>query len=1134
MKTITFKKSLVAICVLLMACVIGFFAITFTSKSVSAETNSFKMVSGAAVRIIPDNISGNGNSMKFKAQLSKEQLAKYSDTEKYSSATFGMIIMPKAYYDAVQTKFGGAKDINDVSLYAFNEEELTSKSDAMFIAYQMTDNEFNALPNNTNLDGTYKKVRPLSLACKPVAIATNGEHFFSEIDENATIDHYEIWGSLGNIKDKNLVAKYVAQAYVQLVDATTEAVSYEFAEISATDRFRSPLDVSIRAVDSGDYKDDPDVITYLNNFVTTYNNYYKGVNGGTDNPVFEYTVEHWYEGAKIGTTTATAEIAAEVKAPADLTYVATNSEQSNVNYIYANDRSTGKMYAASGELTVRVDYKEKSFHSFGDTNNHKYAESYLNSVDLGTKYDGLASATVNGTAVTLDQSGTNFTLDLNSNATLFSKSKETWNNTYPVEIICAKDVIQGNITYVTQEINTKEELTNWGSVADSQSADTLVFDGYFVLGNDINYNDDYQAWGRLLDFQSANLGDSWYRTDLYGFKGVFDGKGYNIEGLRIKQVEGEFHIGFITILHNEGIFKSTSFTNLVIPGWGSALVDSVGGTVQDIYAHIELLGNGDWDNDANDNKVIDPEEVNQYWRGGQSSPFASSYIDPAAKIKRIFVENRHSGAHTYAFGQTCANVENWSDCYYIGSATREFLARTDDINYVDKGINVAAKYDNWSDFRMLSGHLDFSGWVIAVPEMWAWTSDANYNAPIPAKLNLVNTYDNAVAISVNETEDVVATFPVEVPATAKLYNISWGPMATTSNGTTTVQFTNKTDMYGRLGDNSIVAIDDGNGNMTYTRAVLGNLVIDSADDFDRIGDVSKSVSNKAWQWDGTIYLAKNISYNKKYSAFINWDKVTELNNAQTFGGTNATDSRYNGFYGTFDGRGLNVDGVEVGGYVYGGIFGLISGGDYINNDGTKVWKQGVVKNVSFTNASITSQTGFLASDMAGIVENVFIHATSQAVGSENDPTGFISSKNSYGAARLRNIVVIVDSIADAGDNYAYSTGLGTFWDHIATDQIIHGVAVIGNMNSGGVYTTVGYRAFSGNPTDGWSGCQCGVEGQTCTFSWNDGQKYETKVDAQWHRDAIADSAFIKFDANTNPTTCNLEAMGWDTTTKAFA
>ena len=171
----------------------------------------------------------------------------------------------------------------------------------------------------------------------------------------------------------------------------------------------------------------------------------------------------------------------------------------------------------------------------------------------------------------------------------------------------------------------------------------------------------------------------------------------------------------------------------------------------------------------------------------------------------------------------------------------------------------------------------------------------------------------------------------------------------------------------------------------YTMDIeIYTMIINNAAELDKmkaIAHTGQTEFNERYQqeksseyYDGYFILGNDIDYNKTITS------MTDTGSVWWCQGNTYDLTR--GFKGVFDGRGYNIDGVTVGTNPSGdkaqsgGIFGYIS-------------KTGVVKNVSFTNATLLTNQGFICSAGDGTIENVSI--SYKKIGGDKETTGLNSS-----------------------------------------------------------------------------------------------------------------------------------------------
>lgn len=175
----------------------------------------------------------------------------------------------------------------------------------------------------------------------------------------------------------------------------------------------------------------------------------------------------------------------------------------------------------------------------------------------------------------------------------------------------------------TMVIDSAEELDKWQETAAENAVKAgtcieaqkgLAYDGYFVLGGDIEYNKEwasYKKYGDLWGLCYNNKGiwkdpnkyvngqapgdndrvegaivEDWGAGASGGFQGIFDGKGYAIEGLN---VQGQYN-GFITTMGLNGVVRNIAFTQTKI-GEQAGLIErgGRGGLVENVYVEVKEM-----------------------------------------------------------------------------------------------------------------------------------------------------------------------------------------------------------------------------------------------------------------------------------------------------------------------------------------------------------------------------------------------------------------------------------------------------------------------------------------------------------------------------------------------------------------
>ena len=162
------------------------------------------------------------------------------------------------------------------------------------------------------------------------------------------------------------------------------------------------------------------------------------------------------------------------------------------------------------------------------------------------------------------------------------------NRTMYIETNVARYVF--TVDLFTKVIQNKADFENMANLAKACSTNPAVWDGYFVLGADIEYNGLFKSKLADLDSLWSAVGGNWFLGSLYGFKGVIDGKGHKIEGIEIDN--GNQLGAVVGVLHVNGVIKNISFTNASVSANSSLVCGAGGGSVENVYIHYKSLGKG--------------------------------------------------------------------------------------------------------------------------------------------------------------------------------------------------------------------------------------------------------------------------------------------------------------------------------------------------------------------------------------------------------------------------------------------------------------------------------------------------------------------------------------------------------------
>ena len=320
--------------------------------------------------------------------------------------------------------------------------------------------------------------------------------------------------------------------------------------------------------------------------------------------------------------------------------------------------------------------------------------------DIQGAISGVTIADVN---VMSSVSGKNFTLD---KAKLPKDGAKLGAQKITIETDKAKYVINANI--YTKILKTADDIINWQTLAHEQETDLKFWNGYFVLGNDIDMTG--KQFNGIFDYYSMNSGTTWQPLPGYegmvirdgttgGFRGTFDGNGYTISNLKITKLTDSL-VGQMT---PQGVVKNVTFTGAEI-GAGAALVSIGGnGAIENVYAEIAAYANG---THVNDRTAV----FSQLGKSG-------------AKIKNCVAVFKCATAQSpYFVGMACAEADGVLDGVYGINIDKSYA-----ITSTTASPGVYGAYMSFGALK--ASGVDFSSWA---GEYWQIIN----GIPYPKKLAL--------------------------------------------------------------------------------------------------------------------------------------------------------------------------------------------------------------------------------------------------------------------------------------------------------------------------------------------------------------------------------------------------------------
>ena len=377
-----------------------------------------------------------------------------------------------------------------------------------------------------------------------------------------------------------------------------------------------------------------------------------------------------------------------------------------------------------------------------------------------------------------------------------------------------------------------------------------------------------------------------------------------------------------------------------------------------------------------------------------------------AEGKKVTLTAESLGTAKYFVSATYNGIYvNKSFTVTVTEATANLVPDSDDVVMGDNGFELTLyTLTSAGNTELPVSFTVYQGDVVTSNAVIAWnTSDAEYNASIAAisgengnytvkkvgagSTTLTGTYTDLngklVPVTLNitvkratqildfapviEVEDLkTITLPSDVSGTVEEVLLNGKNILSAQSGNAiTLNKAALPKKAAELGERELTVVTK---DVEYVlTAEIYSLVISNKSDFDKMRTIARSNwNNEKGVLDGYFVLDSDIEYNGKFTSMTNTGELWQLNNS---GWNNP--SAY-GFKGVFDGRGYTVNGLTIAanGNESGGIFA------YMNN-------AGVVKNVTFTNAGMDENTGFICSYGGGLIENVSVSYKYVGVGNEN-------------------------------------------------------------------------------------------------------------------------------------------------------
>lgn len=506
---------------------------------------------------------------------------------------------------------------------------------------------------------------------------------------------------------------------------------------------------------------------------------------------------------------------------------------------------------------------------------------------------------------------------------------------------------------VTMTITTADQYANWITVAKACEQSATLWGGYFRLGANIT----------ATSMVMFNRG----KTDgTEGFKGVFDGCGYIVDGLNRSSWDSN---SFVTTMTGSGILKNISFTNVKITGAGNFLCSGGKGTIENVFVQYAVISAGSQYNGTIASLI-------------EGCTMRNVFVDASRAVVggtgtkfRILTSNTEKGFGG-VFG-VCPS-ENYTPEQSIGDrgnnyAAIAYFANFDELKANDQTQEVLAGWNNNGFWNVNDGIPAPEKYVVNSIDLGAKDIDLD----ILVDNDTVKLNDNALKIdctAVGFTFGNVASVTMEG-------NVLDASGFTFANGKLTVARSAFGYNYGKK---EIVVTDDSGKTITIA-ATLISKVLKNATDYANWIKIANACETENQILGGYFQLGANITVETMVT-FERYD----------------VDGLY-GFKGVFDGCGYAFDGLTA------------TGNAFISC----MTKDGVLRNIAFTNAKVAGESNFLCSGGLGTIENVYVQYVSISAGSDNNGTIYNHCRLGQEGGKITGIFVDASQAALSGTGASF-------------------------------------------------------------------------------------------------------------------
>ena len=505
---------------------------------------------------------------------------------------------------------------------------------------------------------------------------------------------------------------------------------------------------------------------------------------------------------------------------------------------------------------------------------------------------------------------------------------------------------------VTMTITTADQYANWIKIANACETENQILGGYFKLGANITVE-------TMVTFERHDV------DGLYGFKGVFDGCGYALDGLT---ATGN---AFISCMTKDGVLRNIAFTNAKVAGASNFLCSGGLGTIENVYVQYVSISAG-----SNDNGTIYNHCRNEQEGGKITGIFVdasqAALSGTGASFRLIGGNNTgYNGIfavcpENYAPAQAIDRVNNYEAVAYFTSF--------DELKVNTKTQGVLEGWKNNGFWTVNDG--------IPAPENYV-VNDIDLGAKV-IDLDIIVADNGDVRLNDNtlEIDCTAAGFTF-----GNVVSVTMDGVAIDADGFTFAggKLSVARSVFGyNYGAKQIVLTDDDGKTITIA-ATLVSKVLKNATDYANWIKIANACETENQILGGYFKLGANITVETMVT-FERYD----------------VDGLY-GFKGVFDGCGYALDGLTA------------TGNAFISC----MTKDGVLRNIAFTNAKVAGESNFLCSGGLGTIENVYVQYVSISAGSDNNGTIYNHCRLGQEGGKITGIFVDASQAALSGTGASF-------------------------------------------------------------------------------------------------------------------